>query len=121
MPDARLEELPFRPQCFGELNRDHKWYAFYQDKVVCGYAAVGSLPGLQAQIHFEMCRPQPSYVKTAIRLFHDVFVPELKHQGYVSILATNYYKGKKSESWVNFIKRFGFDEPQVILVSSMEI
>jgi len=120
--NEQLRELAIRPWVFEHLQKGHRWFAFYSREDLCGYAAIGEISSIQATIHFEWVVPITARsFKDALRAFRRFLVPELKSMGYEQLVATKPYDGKNTEPWVRFIKRFGWPEPTVALVSVKEL
>jgi len=122
MLDGCLRRLSCRPRVFDHIQGEIQCWAFFTCEDLCGYVAVAEISSVSAAIHFEWVRPiTAGSLKAALRLFHVLFVPELKAMGYRELIATKPYDGKNSEAWVKLIKKFGWPEPQVVLVSTKEI
>ena len=121
MHNGDIKELSIRPEAFSHLNRGHRWFAFYTGKDVSGYFAIGKVSDHQASIHLNWCRFNARSFKNALCLFDSYLVPELKKMGMTSVIATKTYNSRASEAWVKLVKRFGFPEPSVVLVSERKI
>ena len=122
MLDGCIRELSCRPRVFDHIQGQIRCWAFYTSEDLCGYAAISEISSISAAIHFEWVRPITARsLKNAIRVFRILFVPELKAMGYEQLIATKPCEGRGSEAWVKLIKKFGWPEPQVVLVSTKEL
>lgn len=115
MPIRKLKE---RPECFSETAEPHIWIQGYNDKGPYAHMALGFYHD-SALVHLEVSRWSPG-ILTGLKQDWEKVKELCRQKGAVRIIAQkNEYE--KSPTWPGFIRHFGFPEPVLMAISTLEL
>ncbi len=101
---------------------DESIYDFYEGVFhgeTYGYLAISNLPDPEAVVHFVFNRFKPGSFKQSVIDWFEL-LKIIKKRGIKRVHAIN-HNINDAGKWAKFIQLYGFNEPQVLMMSTMEV